>query len=220
MTASVIYLPLFAQAVMQASPTEAGAIVAPMLIGWPIASALSGRMLLAVGTRPLVRFGFSLVAISAVTLDVLVHTGAPPNALRACMFVFGTGMGLGSTPLIITVQDSVPFSRRGVATASVMFFRTIGGAVAVGVLGAVLAHALAGRVPESVLDALLGPDHGRSLGTGDVLRYRSEMQAGMAPIFHALAAMSVVGAFIGMAFPRVRVDGSAPDRAEVVASGE
>jgi len=217
MTASVIYLPLFAQAVMQASPTQAGATVAPMLIGWPIASALSGRLLLVVGTQPLVRLGFSLVALSAIGLDVLVHAGASANALRVCMFAFGIGMGLANTALIITVQDSVPFSRRGVATASTMFFRTIGGAVAVGILGAVLAHALAGRVPESVLDALLGPDHGRSLGAEAVDRYRSEMQIGMAPIFHVLAAMSVLGAALGMFFPRVRVG---EPREAIAASGE
>ncbi len=203
MTASVIFLPLFAQAVMGASPASAGAIVAPMLVGWPIASALSGRLLIVVGTRPLVRLGFSIVAISAIALDLLVHGGAPANALRASMFTFGVGMGLANTALIITVQDSVSFSRRGVATASTMFFRTIGGAVSVGVLGAVLAQALHGRVPETVLDALLGPDHGRALGAAEVDRYRGEIQSGMEPIFHVLAALAVIGAGLGLLFPRV-----------------
>ncbi len=216
MTASVIYLPLFAQAVMEASPASAGAIVAPMLVGWPIASALSGRLLISVGTQPLVRLGFVIVAASAVALDFMVHTSGSANALRACMFMFGTGMGLANTALIITVQDSVPFQRRGVATASTMFFRTIGGAVAVGILGALLAHALAGRVPEPVLDALLGPDHGRTLG-GEVARYRGEMRDGMSPIFHVLAVMSVIGAALGMLFPRVHV-GEPPE--EAIAAGE
>jgi EmrB/QacA subfamily drug resistance transporter len=215
MTASVIYLPLYAQAVLGASPTSAGAIVAPMLVGWPIASAASGRMLFWAGSQPLVRAGFTIVALSAVALDWLVHHGASPNALRVSMFAFGTGMGLANTALIITVQDSVPFSRRGVATASTMFFRTIGGAVAVGVLGALVAHVLQGRVPEAVLDALLGPDHGRSLGEGEVARYRLDVQAGMSPIFHVLAAMAIVGAGLGMLFPRVRLGAK-----DVPAAGE
>ena len=220
MTASVIYLPLYAQAVLGASPTAAGAIVAPMLVGWPIASATSGRLLLKTGTQPLVRGGFSLVALSAIALDWLVHHDGTPNALRVCMFAFGTGMGLANTALIITVQDSVPFSRRAVATASTMFFRTIGGAVAVGVLGALVAHALAGRVPEPILDALLGPDHGRSLGEGDVARYRGDMQSGMSPIFHVLAVMAVVGAGFGMLFPRVHPGEKKNDTTKDLASGE
>jgi EmrB/QacA subfamily drug resistance transporter len=205
MMSAVIYLPLFAQAVLGATPAAAGATVAPMLVGWPLASALAGRLLIAVGARPLVRTGFSTLAVAATTLDVLVHRGAPLDALRVCMFAFGVGMGLASTSVIITVQDSVPFERRGVATASTMFFRTISGAVAVGVLGAVLARELGGRVPEAVLDALLGPDRGRSLGANVVERYRVEMHAGMAPLFHALAAMSLLGAFVSVIYPRVRV---------------
>jgi len=204
MTASVIYLPLYAQAVLGASPTAAGAIVAPMLVGWPLASAAAGRMLFWAGGHRLVRAGCSVVALSAIVLDYLVHHGSTPNAMRVCMFCFGTGMGLANTALIITVQDSVPFSRRGVATASIMFFRTIGGAIAVGVLGAIVAHVLAGRVPEAVLDALLGPDHGRSLGD-EVARYRTDVQAGMTPIFHVLAVLAILGAGLGMLFPRVHL---------------
>lgn len=205
MTGTVIYLPLFAQSVLDASPAAAGATVAPMLVGWPIASALSGRLLLVLGSRPLVRFGLGVVAVAAVVLDWLLHGGAPLNALRACMFVFGVGMGLASTANIITVQDSVPFRRRGVATASMMFFRTIGGAVSVGVLGAVLARSLAGRVPEKVLDALLGPDQGRGLGAQTLERYRGEMQVGMAPLFHVIATVAIVGAFVAALYPRVHV---------------
>jgi len=205
MTATVIYLPLFAQAVFDASPAAAGATVAPMLVGWPLASALSGRILLAVGARPLVRFGSSIVAVAAVVLDVMLHRSAPIDAIRACMFVFGVGMGLASTANVITVQDSVPFGRRGVATASMMFFRTIGGAIAVGVLGAVLARSLAGRVPESVLDSLLGPEHGRGLAAELVRGYRGEMQAGMGPLFHVIAAIGIAGALVSMFYPHVLV---------------
>jgi len=204
MTATVIYLPLFAQSVMRASPTAAGATVAPMLVGWPLASALSGRILLVTGARPLVRTGIALVAVAAIALDLLVHGGASLGALRATMFAFGVGMGLASTANLITVQDSVPYQRRGVATAGTMFFRTIGGAVLVGVLGAVLARSIAGRVPESVLDALLGPDHGHGLGA-DVAPYRAALQVGMVPLFHVLAAVAIAGALVALSYPSVRI---------------
>jgi EmrB/QacA subfamily drug resistance transporter len=219
MTGTVIYLPLFAQSVFDASPAAAGATVAPMLVGWPLASALSGRILLAVGARPLVRFGMSIVGVAAIALDVMLHRGASLDAIRVCMFVFGTGMGLASTANVITVQDSVPFQRRGVATASMMFFRTIGGAIAVGVLGAVLAHSLAGRVPENVLDALLGPEHGKSLGAEAVRSYRGEMQAGMGPLFHILAIVGALGAIVSALYPRVHISEGGHEEA-LPAAGE
>src|SRR6202035_6134778 len=39
------YVPMFAQAVLGGSPIDAGTILAPILVGWPIASTLSGRLM-------------------------------------------------------------------------------------------------------------------------------------------------------------------------------
>ena len=154
-----------------------------MLVGWPIASALSGRLLIVVGTRRSCVSGSRSSRSWRSRSTVLVHGGAHANALRAAMFTFGIGMGLANTALIITVQDSVRFARRGVATASTMFFRTIGGAVAVGVLGAVLAHALAGHVPESGARRAPRPrsrsfarrDRGRSLSRRNAIRHGADL---------------------------------------------
>ena len=209
MSASVIYVPLYVASVLFGTPTQAGLAVAPMLVGWPIASALSGRILLATGPRPLVRVGFSIVAVASVLLDVLISNGAGTTPLLVAMFVLGTGMGLANTALIIAVQESVGFAQRGVVTANSMFFRSIGGALAVGMLGAVMARILAGRVPEDVLDALLGPMHGRGLDPATLSGLGATLHEGMAPIFHVLAGISVLGAVSALFFPRVSLTGQA-----------
>src|SRR6202041_2118601 len=84
---------------------------------------------------------------------------------RVTTAICGAGLGLANTALIIAVQTSVAWEQRGVATASTMFFRTIGGTLTVGVLGNILARALARdtSVPADAANALLGPEHGRSL---------------------------------------------------------
>lgn len=208
MTASVLFAPLYVQAILGGTPTDGGTAVAPMLVGWPIASALSGRILLKTGPRPLVRTGFAFVALAAVALDRVVDAHAGINALRLVMLLFGTGMGLANTALVISVQESVTFRERGVATATTMFFRTIGGAVLAGALGAVLARAVAGRVPEEVLDAILGPEHGRSLAHDALVRYDAALHDGLRPVFHVIAALGVVGALLGLVFPEVRLSGT------------
>jgi hypothetical protein len=180
-----------------------------MLVGWPLASAFSGRILLLTGPRPLVRVGFSVVAVASVLLDVLVARGAGTTPLLVAMFALGTGMGLANTALIIAVQESVGFAQRGVVTANSMFFRSIGGALAVGILGAVMARVIGGRVPEDVLDALLGPMHGRELDPKALAGLGATLHEGMAPIFHVLAGLSVVGAVSALFFPRVSLSGQA-----------
>jgi EmrB/QacA subfamily drug resistance transporter len=205
MTAAILYVPLYVQAILGGSPTDGGTVIAPMLIGWPVASALSGRLLLKVGTRPLVRVGFGLVAVASVMLDLATMSNLGPNALRASMLIFGAGMGLANTALVIAVQESVDGAQRGVATASTMFFRTIGGALMVGVLGAALALAVSGRIPENVLQAILGPEHGRGLSREALASCSEALRRGMTPIFHSLAAMGIIGGVIGLFYPQSKL---------------
>jgi len=163
MMSTVTYLPLFAQSVIRATPTQAGMTVAPMLVGWPVASAISGRLLVRFGYRPLIRAGFLLVAVAATTIFWFLRADSSLVVLGSAMFVAGMGLGTANTSLMIAVQESVPWRERGVATASTMFFRTIGGSLAIGGLGAVLAAAVGAHVSPEVLNRLLGPERGRGL---------------------------------------------------------
>jgi EmrB/QacA subfamily drug resistance transporter len=203
MTATVVYVPLYVQAVLLGTPTEAGTAVAPMLVGWPLASAFSGRLLLRLGPRPLVRMGFICVALASVAVDYLVNTRSGLHALQITMFAFGVGMGLANTALLIAVQDSVGFAERGVATASTMFFRTIGGALAVGLLGGLMASALAGKVPPEILDDLLGPTHGKNLAPSVVSSLADSLHLAMSRLFHVILALGLLGAASGLFFPPV-----------------
>jgi len=77
--------------------------------------------------------------------------------------------------------------------------------VLVGALGAMLAHAVAGRLPDDVLASILGPDHGRGLGSAALAAYSQTLRVGMSPIFHTIAVMAAVGAALSWAFPENRV---------------
>jgi EmrB/QacA subfamily drug resistance transporter len=158
MIGTVTYVPLWVQSVLGLPPTSAGAAIAPMAIGWPVASAISGRLVPRVGFRPLLVVGFATSAVAALLAALLLRPGLPLPAVQALMALYGAGLGTANPPLLIAVQTSVDWNRRGVATASTLFFRTIGGALAVGILGGVLANALtgAGARPD-VVEKLLGP---------------------------------------------------------------
>src|SRR5262249_30253740 len=125
----VTFLPLYAQGVLGASPTEAGAAIAPMAVGWPLASAISGPLVPGLGFRPLVRLGMIIVALSTLGLAFAISRGATSGELRMASAAFGIGMGFANTAQVIAVQTSVSFKERGVATASTMFFRSIGGTI-------------------------------------------------------------------------------------------
>ena len=212
MISTVTYVPLYVQSVQGGSPTDAGGAIAPMAIGWPLASTLGGRLLPRLGYRVLIRGGLALSLVAAVGLAVWLRPGAGLGVPRLLTGLYGLGLGFANTPLVIAVQTSVPWNRRGVATASTMFFRTIGGTLAVGILGGVLAAALAGGpATPQLVDQLLGP--GRSLMDPSLLRSLSgALEAGMEWIFRAVAAIAAVALAASLLFPALRIEGRAVPR--------
>jgi EmrB/QacA subfamily drug resistance transporter len=209
MTGSIVYLPLFVQALLGASPTQAGGTITPMLLGWPIASALSGRLLPKLGYRPLVRGGFALVALAAFATYAAVRADAGATPIAACMACLGIGMGTANTALLIAVQESVAWSERGVATASAMFFRNIGGTVAVGALGALLTARFGPEVPRSLLNDLVGPEHGRNLPADMLALLAGGLRGGLIDIFAVLGVLAGLAFATSLFFPSRKVGDAA-----------
>ena len=216
----VTYVPLYVQGVLGGSPTEAGSAITPMVIGWPIASAISGRVLPRVGFRILVRSGLLISAIAAATLALLLRPTASLHVPQALSALFGVGLGLANTALLIAVQTSVEWRQRGVATASTMFARTIGGTLAVGVLGALLSLALlSGSLPADAADQLLGPQHGAGLDPAVQRQLAVALQDGLGTVFWAIAAIAAASALTSLFFPDIPIRPSSEDRGAAAPRG-
>ncbi len=56
------------------------------------------------------------------------------------MAILGAGIGLLMQNLVLVVQNVLPVNMLGSGSSSIAFFRTLGGAVGVSALGALLAH--------------------------------------------------------------------------------
>jgi MFS family permease len=214
---TVTFVPLWVQSVLGLPPTSAGAAIAPMALGWPVASAISGRLVPRLGYRPLLVAGFGTSAAAAILLALSLRPGAPLALVQALTALYGAGLGLANPPLLIAIQTSVPWSRRGVATASTLFFRTIGGTLAVGLLGAVLANALAraGARPELV-ERLLGPERGL-VDPGALAALAGTRQGAMAIVFWTGAVIALAAFLVALAFPRVELE---PSGGAATAGGE
>jgi hypothetical protein len=90
-----------------------------------------------------------------------------------------------------------------------MFFRSIGGAVAVGGLGALLAASMGQHVPASLLNELLGPEHGRKLDPAIFAQLAGDLRGGLGHVFDAIALVSTGSLVVGALFPRRQL--AAPD---------
>ena len=205
MIGTVTYVPLWAQSVLGLSPTAAGFAITPMAVGWPVASAISGRLVPRLGFRRLLFAGFATSAAAALLAALLFRPGIPLWAVQAVMVLYGVGLGTANPPLLIAVQTSVDWNRRGVATASTLFFRTIGGALAVGLLGGVLANVLAGAGARTdVVEKLLGPARA-GLDPALVASVAGTLQGAMRVVFGMGAAIAVAAFLAVLAFPHVPI---------------
>jgi EmrB/QacA subfamily drug resistance transporter len=162
MFGSIVYLPLYLQIVHGASPTLSGLELLPMVTGMLITFVVSGQLVSRTGHYRI--FPILGLGVSTVGFVALARLGAHSSFGFAAigMFIVGLGLGLVMQVLIVAVQNSVPHSQLGTATANATFFRTIGGAFGVAILGAVfntqlLSH-LRATAPASLLKLIGGGD--------------------------------------------------------------
>jgi EmrB/QacA subfamily drug resistance transporter len=138
MFGAIIFLPQYFQYVRGNTPTIAGFRLLPLLAGMLLTSITSGRLISRFGRYKIfINMGLGVLAVGMFLLTlVTITTAAWP--LVGIMFVIGFGLGLFMQTLVLVVQNAVPPDQIGVGTASVTFFRTLGGAIGSAVLGAVL----------------------------------------------------------------------------------
>jgi MFS family permease len=116
-----------------------------------------GRLMLKVGYRPTVLTGLTILTIGFLILLSFDQT-TPRWLLLADMGLVGAGMGLVVLALLITVQNSVDRNQLGIATSLNQFSRSIGGAVGVAVMGAVLTMSLSSRLNDIQQSSGLPPE--------------------------------------------------------------
>ena len=151
MFGALSFVPLFLQGVTGASATRAGLVLTPFVFGWVTMSIVSARLVLRIGYRVVVLAGMMSLTLSFLLLSRWDAHLTTLGAIRDAIFG-GVGMGLTMVPMLIAVQSAVPKSDLGIATSLTQFFRSVGGAVGVAIMGAVKTQRLdAGLSLESAL---------------------------------------------------------------------
>jgi EmrB/QacA subfamily drug resistance transporter len=142
MFGAIIYLPLFLQLVSGASATNSGLLMLPLMAGLLVASMVSGQVISRTGRyKAFPVTGTAVAAIGMLLLSTMSAT-TPRLVASAWMVVLGIGLGLVMQVMVLVTQNSVDRSDLGVATATVSFFRSVGGSVGVAVFGALFTSGL------------------------------------------------------------------------------
>ncbi len=153
MFGAISFVPLFLQSVSGMTATGAGAVLIPFVLGWVVFSVASARLVLRIGYRTVVIAGMICLVVAFVLFTRWSASLTQGIAMRDVLLA-GIGMGLNMVPMLIAVQSTVARADLGAATSMTQFFRTLGGAVGLSVMGAIMTSRLGAGL--SMADALHG----------------------------------------------------------------
>ncbi len=196
MFGAIAFMPLFVQAVMGGTATEAGTTLTPLFLGWVLASIAGARLSVRSGYRRVTSAGVALIAVGFAAL-AWMGADATRGALLGDALVLGCGMGLSMLALLLAIQHGVDRARLGLATSMNQFARSIGAAVGVAIMGALLARSMSG------LD-LPGGAHGLAAGSLKLEgAARLQLAGALRQVFALGTAMTLLGLAACALLPRV-----------------
>jgi EmrB/QacA subfamily drug resistance transporter len=142
MLGASLFFPLFFQMVMGVSPSQSGLLTGPLMVGFVISSMFNGRVLLQRSGRykPAQLFGLGLATVAFAMLAWAAAESQGFAIIEPSIFALGLGLGLVMPTMTIAVQNALPLAHRGVGTATLAFFRSLGGLIGVTGSGAILAY--------------------------------------------------------------------------------
>ncbi|MFC4128594.1 MFS transporter [Nocardia rhizosphaerae] len=152
MFGAITMVPQYLQVVRGYSPTEAGLLMLPLVLGIMVGAQLSGLITKATGRYKVLPVLGALILALGCALFAHVSYDGPLWQPLAFSAIIGFGLGGCMQTLIIAAQNAVPSSEMGVSTASATFFRQLGGTLGVAVFLTVLFD----RLPGSILSAFGG----------------------------------------------------------------
>jgi EmrB/QacA subfamily drug resistance transporter len=164
MFGAIVFIPVYLRVVDGVSPTEAGLLMLPLMLGILTSSIGSGKAISHTGhykVFPIV--GTGVIGVGIYLLSQL-GVDTPAWLYSIYFFIVGAGLGLVMQVLVLAVQNAVDYRDMGVATSSSQFFRSMGGTVGTAVFGTILANQLS----QNLADRL--PPGAAPAGGGDLAK--------------------------------------------------
>src|SRR5215216_2325283 len=160
MFGTIIFLPVYLQAVKGFSPTQSGLALLPAIIGIFSTSITSGQLITRTGRYKIFPVIGAVVMTVAMVLLSQLDVDTPFWQVAIYEYLFGAGLGFTMQTIVTAVQNSVEYRDMGSATSSTTFFRQMGGSVGAAVFGAVLSSRLAHYLVEQLAKAGINPGAG------------------------------------------------------------
>jgi EmrB/QacA subfamily drug resistance transporter len=231
MIGSLVFMPLFLQLTYGLTAGDSGLMLIPLSGATTIGAVTSGRLVAVTGRYKIFPIAGLVGNLLGLMLVSTVTATTPLAVTAAYLFLAGIGLGCVLPVMIVVIQNAIDARDLGTGTASVSFFRSMGGSFGVALFGAVLLARLSAAITAIPGHEALGPDAGtRLLHAGaDALKIipsdlEAAVQGAMTLAFHdmfrigaAISLLSLVVAAFLKELPLRTTSGLADRRTELTA---
>ncbi len=201
------YVPLYVQGGRGGGAGAAAGVLTPIILTWALNSMVAARMMVRVGFRTTALMGTIFLIGGFGGLVLCAVFSLNHWFMTATLAFAGMGMGPCSIAYLLGAQEAVDWEQRGSVTSSVTFCRTIGGALSVGVLGAIFNILMAGDLtrlkargvaPAKALDPALH----NQIPHDALLILQHAISTSLTWVFAVMLLFTVLQAVVTMFMPR------------------
>jgi len=146
MFGGLLVLPLYLQIVKGASPTKAGLMTLPLVLGIMAGSIISGQTIARTGRYRWFPIAGTLLMLAAMVLFTRITADTALWRVMGIMALMGLGLGGNMQPVITAAQNAASPREIGVTTSTVTFFRSMGGTLGAAVFLSVLFSVLPDKI--------------------------------------------------------------------------
>ncbi|WP_183154874.1 MFS transporter [Streptomyces shenzhenensis] len=152
MFSGTVFFSQYFQLARDKSPTMSGVLTIPMIGGLFVSSTVSGQFITRTGRWKAWLVSGGVLVTAGLGLLGTIRYDTDYWKMAVFMAMLGLGIGMMMQNLVLCTQNQVEPGDLGSASSTVTFFRSLGGAVGVSALGAVMSH----RITDYVKDGLAG----------------------------------------------------------------
>ncbi|MEU7060125.1 MFS transporter [Streptomyces sp. NPDC046197] len=165
MFTGTVFFSQYFQLARDKSPTMSGVMTIPMIGGLFVSSTVSGQFITRTGRWKGWLVGGGVLVTAGLGLLGTIRYDTVYWKMAVFMALLGLGIGMMMQNLVLCTQNQVSPADLGSASSTVTFFRSLGGAVGVSALGAVMTHRITDYVKDGLAD--LSPRYAAALqGSG------------------------------------------------------
>jgi EmrB/QacA subfamily drug resistance transporter len=196
------FLPTYVQGAMGRDATAAGVVLAASSVSWAFASMAAGRLMIRTSYRLSATIGGICLVAGSLVL-ILLTPASDLLWAGAGAFLLGVGMGFCNTAFIVSIQASVDWSERGMATSATMFMRIVGMSVGAAVFGAILNFGIYSRLPEAgeAVNWLMSPAARQSLPAIELAQLTEAVGDALHLVYLLAGLVAVISLILAVALP-------------------